>query len=244
MKITHLMIAALVLAMVAPASARAAENIGVAAAVTNKVTGTVGTQKRSLARGDGVFQQEIIETASASTTQLLFRDETALTVGPNSRVVLDTFVYDPKTNTGKVILNATRGAFRFVTGSIDPRSYEIRTPSATIGVRGSIIEWAYDSAGNLVVYLTEGATEICVSPGNCVTLTQPGTYVTISPDGTINGPFTGAGTTLFVVNGVPFPLFGGGTTFTSLPGFPYSIRDLNTAADGSGSVATGKEDPM
>ena len=54
-----------------------------------------------------------------------------------SEVRLDRFVYNPDRSTGQVTVEASRGVFRFVTGSQDPKSYAIKTPIATIGVRGT-----------------------------------------------------------------------------------------------------------
>src|SRR5262249_48837779 len=68
---------------------------------------------------------------------LVFIDRTNLTVGPTSEVVLDKFVYDPVGNKGKVVLQTTRGAFRFVTGTQDHSAYQINTPYGSLGVRGT-----------------------------------------------------------------------------------------------------------
>ena len=157
-------------------SATAAENIGVTAAVTNKVTGTLESNARTLGVGSGIFQDETIDTWKESTTQLMFLDETTLTMGPESSMLLDTFVFDPDSNTGKMLLSTTKGAFRFITGSIDPASYSIETPIATMGVRGTIIEWRVNN-NNVLVKLVHGAVDICNSGGECISLDQPGTYV-------------------------------------------------------------------
>src|SRR5262249_46863164 len=57
--------------------------------------------------------------------------------GPTSEVVLDKFVYDPVGNKGKVVVQTTRGAFRFVTGTQDHSAYQINTPYGSLGVRGT-----------------------------------------------------------------------------------------------------------
>jgi len=51
-------------------------------------------------------------------------------------VHLDKFVYDPNKSTGDVAIQATRGSFRFVTGSFGSETYKIKTPYGTLGVRG------------------------------------------------------------------------------------------------------------
>ncbi len=156
--------------------AAAGNNIGVTAALTNKVTGTLEGDQRKLDIGSGIFQDETIDTWKESTTQLLFLDETTLTMGPDSSMVLDKFVFDPETNVGEFVLSTTKGAFRFITGSVDPSSYTIETPIATMGVRGTIIEWRVNK-NNVLLKLIHGAADICNSDGECVSLDQPGTYV-------------------------------------------------------------------
>ena len=70
---------------------------------------------------------------------MLFLDESAFTVGPNSDFVLDEFVFDPTTGTGKIALTAAKGVFRLVGGKISKRTpVTLKTPTATIGIRGGI----------------------------------------------------------------------------------------------------------
>jgi hypothetical protein len=53
----------------------------------------------------------------------------------------DKFLYDPNNKgAGKVAINATKGAYRFITGEQDKKNYEIKTPYAVLGVRGTVLE--------------------------------------------------------------------------------------------------------
>jgi hypothetical protein len=136
------------------------QNVGVAAAVKEQVTGSLGAQQRQLSRGDGVFQNEVIGTTPTSSSQLLFLDETTLTVGPNSNVTLDEFVYDPRPGASKVTLTIGKGVTRFVTGVLQTNSYQIKTPTATIGVRGTILLIFVDDAGITSVAVEDGSAFI------------------------------------------------------------------------------------
>lgn len=132
---------------IAAASAQAApENrIGTTASAKNDVTGLRGAAQRSLKLGDGVFQNESIATGNAASAQILFTDETALTMGPNSRVVLDKLIYDPGKKSGEMTIRTVTGVFRFVTGSGPKDGYKVQTPVGTIGVRGTIFHvWIKD----------------------------------------------------------------------------------------------------
>lgn len=144
------------LALASAAPAQNAPDIGVAASVVNKVDGTVGQRTVAKATGDKVYQNEVIKTGADSKGQLLFRDETALTVGPNSEVTLDKFVYNPN-GTSSVSLRATRGVFRFVSGSLPSQAYEIKTPAGTLGVRGSVGQVIVLPDGTVILRVVQGS---------------------------------------------------------------------------------------
>jgi hypothetical protein len=116
--------------------AAGAQSIGSAAAVKPEAQGG-GSPLQS---GSSLYANETVRTGQSGVAELVFLDETKLSVGPTSTVRLDKFVYDPSKSGGKVVINASRGAYRFVTGVQDPRNYEIKTPYANLGVRGTIVE--------------------------------------------------------------------------------------------------------
>src|SRR6516162_2964587 len=111
--------------------------IGVAASITPSAEGGVGTVFQTLAPGSELQASETVRTGDGGKADLVFIDRTNLTVGPTSEVVLDKFVYDPVGNKGKVVVQATRGAFRFATGTQDHSAYQIKTPYGSLGVRGT-----------------------------------------------------------------------------------------------------------
>ena len=116
--------------------ATGAQSIGSAAAVKPDAEGGGSP----LQTGSSLYANETVRTGQSGVAELRFADETKLSVGPTSIVRLDKFVYDPSKSGGKVVINASRGAYRFVTGVQDPRNYEIKTPYATLGVRGTVVE--------------------------------------------------------------------------------------------------------
>ena len=165
-----------VLCAASAAFADTAPRIGTTAIATNTVIGALGAARRDLRRGDGVFQDERIATGANAKAQILFRDETALTMGPDSQVVLDKLIYDPEKHTGEMSIRALSGAFRFVSGSGPKQGYSIKTPAGTIGVRGTIVQF-WISATQLTLQLDEGGVSFCAT--RCVVLDQPGTYVIV-----------------------------------------------------------------
>ena len=93
-----------------------------------------------LSAGSEVYANETVRTGNLGRADLVLLDNTNFSVGPASEVRLDKFVYDPTGSSGKVVVQATRGAFRFVTGSQDHRAYQVGTPWGTLGVRGTVVE--------------------------------------------------------------------------------------------------------
>lgn len=131
----HMLIASLlvILLMALPSAAQAETAVGSAAAVRNDVRGSVVGR---MSTGSPVHQRETVSAGVDSSAQLLFRDKTSLTLGPNSRVTIDKFVYDPRRGAGEAAVNLLKGGMRFISGSQKPKNYRVRTPRASMGPRG------------------------------------------------------------------------------------------------------------
>src|SRR5215510_11967421 len=132
------------------AVAGAAPRAGVAAAVRGKVTldrtGSVGV---AVETGAQIYLGDRIATGPEGGLQVLLLDESVFTLGPNSALVVDRFVYDPKGDDSELQTELVRGAFRFVSGKIakrDPDKMKVKLPAGTIGVRGTIVGAQVDSS--------------------------------------------------------------------------------------------------
>jgi ferric-dicitrate binding protein FerR (iron transport regulator) len=182
----------------------AQERIGVAAATVNDVTGSNGN--RRVATGDAVFQDELIRTGVSGTASLLFRDETSLAIGPSSDVRLDRFVFNPSGSAKSLAVTVGTGAMRFVSGSSRPQSYQVNTPVATIGVRGTIFDVRVLPKFTVIV-LTEGSVTITVG-GRVFTLNKPGQMLVIRSNGQVEGPLPWDGRIYGLRGAIPWPLYG------------------------------------
>ena len=134
--------------------------IGFATVAVNVVQGTLETDHRNINVSDQVFHKEIIETNSVSTTQIVFLDETVLTMGPETRLILDELVFDRNATKGKVVMTALKGLFTFVSGSLPSESYQINTPTTTIGMRGTKFDLFVARNGASTVILRSGAIDV------------------------------------------------------------------------------------
>jgi hypothetical protein len=114
------------------ATSRGQEAIGSATSVRPQAEANT----RMLSGGSTVYSKELVRTGDAGVADLRFHDNSNLSVGPKSSVRLDKFVYDPNKSAGSVAVEATRGSFRFVTGSQSKGSYQVKTPYGTLGIRG------------------------------------------------------------------------------------------------------------
>ncbi len=179
--------------MVAWCTSAGAEPIGQAESATNVVTGVLGALTRSIATGDSVSGNETVKTGSASAALLRFLDNSNLTIGEASTVVLDKFVFNPDSTAKDGIVKLTKGAMRFVSGGPEPKNFAISTPVATLGVRGTDFVVICDGI-RCVVLMSTGIVKVCphrLLPVDCrgaYSLDQDKNFTLVGPNGENSGP--------------------------------------------------------
>lgn len=114
--------------------------VGNASIVVKTVTGTIEDNIQKIKLQDDLYHNELIETREESATEITFLDDTTISLGPESSIVLDQFVYDPDPSNSSFVVTITEGALRFTSGVLPNDAYKIHTPVATIGIRGTIID--------------------------------------------------------------------------------------------------------
>ena len=147
-------------AFAACGGARAQQNIGSTVLSENNVSRELSGAAAPLNRGDPVFRDEVVRTGEESKAKLIFLDSTNLAMGPISRVTLDRFVYVGEVNSQEMSVNLSKGIFRFTTGALDKNAYRLSTPTATTGVRGTVLDFDVRSAQTRVT-LVEGQAITC-----------------------------------------------------------------------------------
>ena len=143
--------AVLLLAIFDPSKAEA--RVGVTSAVNPAAKGTPPAgSSRILRLGQNVVHNERVETDADGLVQILLLDGTTFTVGPNSTLIIDKFVYDPDRSTAELAATAVKGTFRMIGGlaSKGRGTFSVKTPSATMGIRGGMVEAAVTGSSTLV----------------------------------------------------------------------------------------------
>lgn len=113
-----------------------------------------GKETIQVSKGTLVETNDKVETKNGKV-KIVFKDDTNVTVTESSSLVIDDFVYDPKSGAGKLGLKAAAGTVRYVSGSIakDPKNVKINTPTAAIAVRGTDFVMAVSETGGSMIML-------------------------------------------------------------------------------------------
>lgn len=162
--------------------------VGVTAAVNPTTTGFSQTfGQRTLVIGYDIVFGERITTTDQGQAQILFIDESSLTVGPNSDLVIDAFLFDPEAGSGELAASLAKGVFRYVGGRISKTGpVELRTPTAVLSIRGGVALFQVDEAGTTTAIFIYGEELLVDSiAGGETRLRRPGYKVTVRPDGTL-----------------------------------------------------------
>lgn len=172
-----------------PGTSLAAERAGVAGGVRGQVTlERAQRPAQPVSSGEEIFMQDDLRTGPRSAMQILLLDQTTFTIGPDSAVVVDEFVYDAATGAGRVSARVAKGVFRFVTGRIaarQPADLNVALPAGNIGVRGTMAVGRSDaqSAESLVVLVGEGKDNTVGDPGGAIDVCNAGTCSEVSRTG-------------------------------------------------------------
>ena len=113
-----------------------------------------GKDTIQIAKGTEIKTNDKVETKNGKV-KIVFKDNTNVTVTESSSLIIDDFVYDPKSGAGKLGLKAAAGTVRYVSGNIakDPKNVKINTPTAAIAVRGTDFVMAVSETGASMIML-------------------------------------------------------------------------------------------
>jgi hypothetical protein len=159
------------------------DKVGVAAEVNPDVTTQAPDgQQRELLVGHDVIHNEKIVTGNGGQAQLLFTDQSTLTVAKNSEVVIDDFVFDAQKQNGNLTATLTTGVFRYVGGKISKQQdVTFYTPTGTVSVRGGIA--LMKIVGNTVITVFQHGDHMSVTANGVTQTTNRRNTVVIITDG-------------------------------------------------------------
>jgi hypothetical protein len=145
-------LASLILCLFATANAWA--DIGSVTEASGTAVIKRGKDVIQIVKGTEIKTNDKVETKNGKV-KIVFKDDTNVTVTESSTLVIDDFVYDPKSGAGKLGLKAAAGTVRYVSGAIakDPKNVKINTPTAAIAVRGTDFVMAVSETGASMIML-------------------------------------------------------------------------------------------
>jgi hypothetical protein len=136
------------LVALAPLPAAAEDAIGQIKSSSGAVSLVRAGESRNVAAGERVYQSDVVETGPDGSVGITFSDNSMMSLGPGSRLVLERFRFDSTTHEGVFESRLERGTLAVKSGQLakqSPEAMKVRTPGALLGVRGT--EFAVRAAG-------------------------------------------------------------------------------------------------
>ncbi len=132
---------------------------------------------------DAASGQRVV-TGPGQTVHVLFPDQSALTVGPNSDITISRMEYDARSKNGSIVLDMTRGLLRVVGGFISKRNeIQVRTATATVGIRGGITIVEHNGRNGSGHFLFGQSMRATSPNGQTRTVTRPGFGMDLGSNG-------------------------------------------------------------
>ena len=135
--------------------------------------------------GDKLNQKDNILTKSNSKVQIIFEDETVVSIGKNSEFSIQEYLFED--NAAPIAkFSMLKGAMRTITGQIGdiaPNRFSVSTKTATIGIRGTNFSVFVEDDGSSSAFCTYGAISVAV--GGVTHIVPQGFYINVSPSGKV-----------------------------------------------------------
>ena len=113
---------------------------------------------------DSIYFKDTLQTVRDGALHITLKDNSLLRLGSSATAVIDEFIYDPAGN-GQMVATVSRGIARFVTGKLKGDQVTIRTPTATIGVRGTDFSVWVEADGRTTVWVNQGSVAVTPQGG-------------------------------------------------------------------------------
>lgn len=177
-----------------------AEKVGVAAAVNPDAFSSLsGKPDKQLNIGKSIFYNERINTTTSGLVQVLLVDGSTFTVGPNSDLVIDKFVYDPRKKTGELLATFSKGTMRFIGGKLSKNEggVKVKTPAGALAIRGGMFQGRVSGRKGTFSFLYGVSMTYRGTNGRSQTVYQPGYTLDLTGGAPTIRPTTPADTNFF-----------------------------------------------
>ncbi len=142
--------------------------------------------RRPVVHGSSVYPGDVVETGAQGQAVLAFRDESKVAIGAGTRFRVDDFVFDrANPSDGRFLVSLLKGTVRALTGLIgksQARNVSFRTPTATIGIRGTGLDLSCDDAG-CRFFNWLGSIEVTPQGHSALQVLQAGQGLLVTPSG-------------------------------------------------------------
>lgn len=121
-------------------SAWAQESIGFVKTVTGAATVTSSGKSVNAVPGTPIHVNSVLKTGPKATMGITFKDNQIMSFGPDTELTVDEYLYAPARGDLKFSASMSKGTLNVVSGVIaklKPDSVSVKTPTGTIGVRGT-----------------------------------------------------------------------------------------------------------
>ena len=165
-----------------------AKSVGTITALKGSASITRDGAEMEAKLGTKLEEKDTLKTKEKSQAQIIFDDETVITVGNNTSFSINEYLFE-ESKAPSAKFGLVNGAMRTITGKIGkiaPDKFNVQTKTATIGIRGTHFTVIAEADGNSKVYCTFGA--ISVSSNSQQTTVTQGFYVSVAPSGAKSEP--------------------------------------------------------
>jgi len=161
-----------------------AADVGEAVMVRNDVQGTPpGGAARRMATGDGIGLGLALLTAEASGIKITFDPQGSLTLGPSTRIAIESSIVDQATGRNTSKLSMGLGRLRVVLGRLFGGDLEVETPSAVVGIKGTDVVIVVNPDGGTTLIVKEGQGNLRSKTGGDSIDVPAGQFATVEPGG-------------------------------------------------------------
>lgn len=136
----RIILAAALASLLAAFPAFADDSVGMVKTVSGVASIVADGQSTAAVVGAHLYRGNVLKTGADGTMGITFNDDTVMSFGPDTEVSVDDFVYAPSEGKLKLEASISRGTLEYVSGVIaklKPQAVAIKTPTGTIGVRGT-----------------------------------------------------------------------------------------------------------